>query len=538
MAGANNSMSTAIYMPFVPAVKKGTMIAASDGALTGSVNDWYRFTVPSNGYVSVTLSHESVHGSSWSVDVVDANSNSVADRFYSFVSTLTTTGPTFGLGAGTYYVKVSGGPTDPYTLTVHFTASSNWETQGHSSVATAFPIGVNTAVNGSLVGGHWGNNHYYKFTVPSNGYVSLTLAHAVAFGSSWSVDVVDANSNSVADRFYSFVSAVTTTGPTFGLGAGTYYVKVGGGPADPYTLTVNYTIRAGGSDRYATAVAVSQEGWTSSETVYLAYGWNFPDALAGVSLAAVNNAPILLTDTKSVPASTMARLKALGAKNVVLLGGTGVISTAVESQLKAAKYTVSRVAGTDRYDTAAQIGAKVLAKAPGSTAVLATGTEPADALSISPVAGMKGWPVVFATATGLPAATSAFVKSNKIKTVYIVGGAGVVGSGVEAQLKALGVTSVIRLAGTDRYDTSAKVATQFKASFTSSVSVATGTEFADALTGGVLSAKLKIPMLLLDPSKGASPGEKAYAKALTAPKVYVYGGTGALSDAVVRTLLS
>ena len=303
-------------------------------------------------------------------------------------------------------------------------------------------------------------------------------------------------------------------------------------------VSVSPTVRSGGVDRYDTATLVAQQGWTSAQTVYLAYGQNFPDALAGVSLATVNDAPILLTGTDKAPDSTMAQLKSLGAKNVVLLGGTVAISAKVEKQLTTAGYSVSRIAGIDRYDTAALIGAKVLAKSKSTTAVIATGDGFADALSISPVAGMDGWPVLFAKGNTLPDATSAFIKANKITTVYIVGGTGAVGTAVESALKKAGVTTITRLAGIDRYDTSAKIAAKFKSSFTTNVSVATGSMFADALTGGVLSAKFQVPMLLLNPSSGANPGEKTYAKGLTNPKVYVYGGTSALPDSIVKTLLS
>ena len=297
-------------------------------------------------------------------------------------------------------------------------------------------------------------------------------------------------------------------------------------------------IRDGGADRFSTAVTVTKQGWTSASTVYLAYGYTFPDALAGVSLAGVNGAPVLLTGTDAVPDSTMSELKALGAKNVVLLGGTAAISAKVEKQLTTAKYSVTRIAGIDRYDTAAQIGKQVLAKSKATTAVIATGTGWADALSMSPVAGMKGWPVLFANGNTLPKATSDFIKANKIKTVYIVGGTGAIGTAVESALKKAGVTTITRLAGTDRYDTSVKIATKFKSSFTSSVSVATGVDFPDALAGGALSAKLKIPMLLLHPTSGASTAEKTYVKGLKNPKIYVYGGTSALTDAKVITLLS
>lgn len=309
-----------------------------------------------------------------------------------------------------------------------------------------------------------------------------------------------------------------------------------------YTATADASggasvVRFGGSDRFGTAGLVAPKVWSSgSSTVYLAYGFNFPDALAGVSLATVSKAPILLTDTNKAPDSTMSELKALGAKNVVLLGGPGVISAAVVNQLKVAKYSVSQVYGQDRYGTAVAVGTQVLAKSHSTTAVVVYGFNFPDALSISPVAGMEGGPVVFSNGTNLPDVTAKFIKDNGIKTVYIAGGPGVVGSKVGAQLKTLGVTSVTWLYGDDRYATSAAVAAKFKSLFSANVSVATGAEFADALTGGVLSAKLKVPMLLLNPATGATPAEQAYTKPLVSPTVYVYGGTGALSDPIVNTI--
>jgi len=255
-----------------------------------------------------------------------------------------------------------------------------------------------------------------------------------------------------------------------------------------------------------------------------------------VPLATVNNAPILLTQTTTVPAGTLSQIRALGAKNIVLLGGTGVISNTVQTSLTNAGYTVSRLSGADRYSTATAVGGQVEAKTHSTTAVLATGSGYADALSIGPVAGIKGWPVVFTSPNALPSATASFLTANKIKNVVIVGGTGVVSQGVENAVKAMGI-STSRVAGADRYATSAAIANAYKTTFTSgNVSVATGMNFADALTGGVLSAYCKMPLFLLDPKNGANVAEQSYVKSLSHPTTYIYGGAGALSDAIVATL--
>jgi putative cell wall-binding protein len=68
--------------------------------------------------------------------------------------------------------------------------------------------------------------------------------------------------------------------------------------------------------------------------VYIAVGTNFPDALAGAAQAAASGSPILLTPSNALPADVVAEITRLEPYAIVILGGTAVISQAVESQLK------------------------------------------------------------------------------------------------------------------------------------------------------------------------------------------------------------
>jgi putative cell wall-binding protein len=126
--------------------------------------------------------------------------------------------------------------------------------------------------------------------------------------------------------------------------------------------------------------------------------------------------------------------------------------------------------------------------------------------------------------------------ANHVTDVIIVGGTGVVGTTVEQQVRSLGITGVTRVWGPSRYETSGVVAAMYKSAFGGDVSTATGTGFADALTGGVFSAERAMPMLLISPQTGAVANEKAYVQSLVMPQVYIFGGTGALADAKVQTL--
>ena len=94
--------------------------------------------------------------------------------------------------------------------------------------------------------------------------------------------------------------------------------------------------RLAGADRYATAVAISAGTFASAETVYVATGRNFPDALSAGPVAGLSAGPLLLVPGTSVPANVQAELRRLDPEEVVILGGEGVVTNAVVTQIQAA----------------------------------------------------------------------------------------------------------------------------------------------------------------------------------------------------------
>lgn len=118
------------------------------------------------------------------------------------------------------------------------------------------------------------------------------------------------------------------------LGADDVVVLGGTGAVSQAVYTeVGADERLAGKDRYATAVAVSKVHGPDVPVVYLASGVNFPDALAGSALAGSEAVPVLLTKPGALPASTLAELNRLDPDRVVILGGTGAVSQAVEDEL-------------------------------------------------------------------------------------------------------------------------------------------------------------------------------------------------------------
>jgi putative cell wall-binding protein len=93
--------------------------------------------------------------------------------------------------------------------------------------------------------------------------------------------------------------------------------------------------RVAGPDRYATAVAVSSGTFAGATTLFVATGASFPDALGGGPAAGMVPGPLLLVKPTSLPAVVAAEIARLGPEGVVILGGTGAVSTAVATQIEA-----------------------------------------------------------------------------------------------------------------------------------------------------------------------------------------------------------
>jgi len=257
--------------------------------------------------------------------------------------------------------------------------------------------------------------------------------------------------------------------------------------------------RLSGSNRYATAAAISKAHFPSGiSRVYVATGEGFADALALGPAAALHNAPLLLVKKNSLPAETAAELARLKPGQIILAGGAAVISTGVEDALKPYASTVTRIAGAHRYDTAARVSAAHFA--PGVRKVfVTTGANFPDALSAGAGAAALSIPVVLTDSASLPAeARNELIRLAPSKIV-IVGGTGVVSTNVENQLNALGV-SVTRIAGANRYATSAAVSAYVFSPGVDNVLLATGVNYPDALAAVALAGKLGAPLLLTDPA--------------------------------------
>ena len=92
--------------------------------------------------------------------------------------------------------------------------------------------------------------------------------------------------------------------------------------------------RWAGADRFSSSATFSAKSYAAGAPVaYVANGLTFPDALSGAPIAGKTKGPVLLTSATSLPSPIVTELKRLKPKRIVVLGGTGAVSSSVQKQL-------------------------------------------------------------------------------------------------------------------------------------------------------------------------------------------------------------
>jgi len=106
--------------------------------------------------------------------------------------------------------------------------------------------------------------------------------------------------------------------------------------------------RVWGPDRYGTAAAIAEMAFDAADTVFLALGTNFPDALVAAAAGGYRDAPVLLINRGTLPPATIAELQRLTPTTAYIVGGTAVIDPVVDQLVGSIVPNVIRLAGPNR----------------------------------------------------------------------------------------------------------------------------------------------------------------------------------------------
>ena len=308
--------------------------------------------------------------------------------------------------------------------------------------------------------------------------------------------------------------------------------------------------RVFGDNRFKTSLAIADQFKNANngkafENIIVASGADFADALSASYLAKVKNAPILLVANKAtvVINDTIEYIKknAAAGANVYLVGGSSVVPNSMITDLKKLGFKAKRLAGSNRYDTNIEVLKE--AGVTNEKILIASGMDYADALSASAV----GLPILLVAGKGksLTPNQKAYLQSLKdvkvekgaapLSKAYIIGGTGAVSAGILKQAKEI-FAAAYRVAGSNRYETSVKVAeTFFKKETPKTVAVAYGMNYPDGLCGGPLAIAYKCPLILTVNQKPDA--AVAYAKSIKAASVVAFGGKQLISVETMNKIL-
>lgn len=338
-------------------------------------------------------------------------------------------------------------------------------------------------------------------------------------------------------------------------------------PGTQAAVTETGSERFGGGDRYETSVSIARAYLAeiadnldrapvsavivvSGEDRHVAY------AMPAAGLASAFDAPILMTPSGELHDDAASLLDEHRFDLALVLGGSGVVSTAVVNDLVSRVGSVRRIAGPDPYVTAVAVAGEV-GPSPGSagewgsrgrTALLANGDTVADALVAGPLAYHGEHPLLLTPAASLDRRVSDYLDRSDVEHVVILGGTAAVGPAVVSAVQAKGIV-VSRVADDDRYGTAALLARWLLGSGRpdpcfdgSTIGLATGERAPDAVSGGPLLGERCAPLLLVRPRAvpaatddlltggdllGGSDGRL---------DVVVFGGTAAIAEPTVTAV--
>ena len=509
-------------------------------------------TVVNDTTVTATSPAHSVAAVDITVTTAGGTSATGAGDMYSYVATaqptVTSISPTTGSTAGGTTVTITGtGLTGATAVRFGGTAATGVTVVNGTTVTATSPAHIAGAHNVFVVtpGGTSasGAGDLFTYTVtpivtsisPTTGSTAggpivtitgtgLTGATAVNFGGTAATGVTVVNDTTVtatspAHSVAAVDITVTTPSGTSATGAGDMYSYVA--TAQPTVTSISPTT---GSTAGGTTVTITGTGLTGATAV--SFGGTAATGVVVVNATSVTAvSPAHAAGTADVTVTTAGGISATGAGDVFTYtapsgGGGGPAPTTPAAPV--------RVAGADRFATAiAASTAEFPTSGSAGAVVLARSDIYPDALVGTALAASKHAPLLFTNGGALTSATSAEIQRVLTVggTVYLLGGTTAIPDSVSVALTTMGYV-VVRYSGADRYATALAVANGL--GNPSTVLLATGINFPDALAAGPAAAHLGGVVLLTDGS--SMPATVTAYLAAHPGTVYAIGGPAVAAD--------
>jgi len=357
----------------------------------------------------------------------------------------------------------------------------------------------------------------------------------------------------VAGTYWKLDGAATETGTSIQVvttGAHTleFWSEDVAGNVEP-TNTVEFNVTSDiipieGDDRYGTAIRTSEVAFPKgADEAVICRGDLWADVSGGSALAGAVDGPLLLTEPEVVGAELLAELDRLGVSHVYVLGSEKAVSADVVDALidVLGADGVTRIGGENRYETAGAVAEETAALLTDrglfdGQVLIATGEAFPDAIAAGPLAARLHRPIILTKTEALSPEASETLVAIGATDVHILGGLGAVSAAAADELDDVaGITDVARIAGADRYLTAIAIAEYGVAEGLdwNGVAVAAGTNFPDALAGGVMQGRFNSVVLLTRSDALPAPvADVLHTHRAEIGFCRVLGGTAAVSEAV------
>lgn len=211
----------------------------NDKLATDIAENWYQFTISSNGYFQVYLGYNPATdadgiGDGWDVNIYKKGDIQNPVKTYERVKS-SVTSAYLPFEAGTYYIKVTNAnernsayaaTLSGYDIKVKYVPTAYWESEYNDKNTAADSIRVNTTYSGTLY--RYTDVDWYRFSTPTDGYFKLQwtindLTDVENINDGWNVDIYDSNYKCIK-KYEKIRSSVTEQELPFAKG--TYYIKV------------------------------------------------------------------------------------------------------------------------------------------------------------------------------------------------------------------------------------------------------------------------------------------------------------------------
>ncbi|MDY7542552.1 MULTISPECIES: cell wall-binding repeat-containing protein [unclassified Cryobacterium] len=551
--GAGSSATISEFYDNATSFASAQRVVVAAGKATAGIDAVLEAGSTVTGKVTATQAGSTQPIANVSVTATDSTAPSSQYQSWSYYAQTDSAGEysLTGLAAGTYKIRFvssdSGVVSKWYTDSIDFTSATT-VTVGAQSTLPGIDVNLQAAgaISGTVtqtLGGvpKVAQSYVDVYSAESGDYVTgapTKLDGSYSIGSlmagTYKVGFVGYDSNSgLVPEYFDNASTLASAKPLT-VGVASTVANIDAELSD-VPLPTNVT-RLSGSDRFETSSAISAATFDPGVSVaYVASGSNFPDALSVAPVGGKDKAPVLLVPSGFIPAPIQAELTRLKPQRIVVLGSAASVSDTVFTALQGfTTGTVTRTAGTDRFATSAAVSA--IAFSPEVPVVyIANGYNFPDALSAAPVAGKSGAAVLLVPADRIPAVIQDELTRLKPGRVVVLGGFDSVSESVATALQGYTTGTVTRIAGGDRFATSAAISQSAFDPGVPVVYVANGFNFPDALSVAPVAGIDKAPVLLV-PEGWIPAAIQAELTRLKPGRIVVLGGPTSVSSAVAQQL--